>query len=115
MLDLGCGYGWHCKFAAEQGAVRVLGLDLSRKMIQEAEKRSAGTQIEYRVCGIEEYGYPENRWDCVVSNLALHYIENEAVFQNVYGTLKRDGVFLFNIEHPVFTAGRNDGNSGNER
>ena len=78
-------------------------------------KRSAGTQIEYRVCGIEEYGYPENRWDCVVSNLALHYIENEAVFQNVYGTLKRDGVFLFNIEHPVFTAGRNDGNSGNER
>lgn len=106
VLDLGCGYGWHCKFAAEQGAVRVLGLDLSRKMIQEAEKRSAGTQIEYRVCGMEEYEYPKNRWDCVVSNLALHYIENlEAVFQNVYGTLKRDGVFLFNIEHPVFTAG----------
>lgn len=105
-LDLGCGYGWHCKFAAEQGAVRVLGLDLSRKMIQEAQKRSAGTQIEYRVCGMEEYEYPKNRWDCVVSNLALHYIENlEAVFQNVYGTLKRDGVFLFNIEHPVFTAG----------
>lgn len=106
VLDLGCGYGWHCKFAAEQGAVRVLGLDLSRKMIQEAQKRSAGTQIEYRVCGMEEYEYPKNRWDCVVSNLALHYIENlEAVFQNVYGTLKRDGVFLFNIEHPVFTAG----------
>ena len=21
VLDLGCGYGWHCKFAAEQGAV----------------------------------------------------------------------------------------------
>ena len=106
VLDLGCGYGWHCKFAAEQGAVRVLGLDLSRKMIQEAQKRSAGTQIEYRVCGMEEYEYPKNRWDCVVSNLALHYIENlEAVFQNVYGTLKRNGVFLFNIEHPVFTAG----------
>lgn len=106
VLDLGCGYGWHCKFAAEQGAVRVLGLDLSRKMIREAQKRSAGTQIEYRVCGMEEYEYPKNRWDCVVSNLALHYIENlEAVFQNVYGTLKRDGVFLFNIEHPVFTAG----------
>lgn len=21
VLDLGCGYGWHCKYAAEQGAV----------------------------------------------------------------------------------------------
>ena len=24
VLDLGCGYGWHCKFAAEQGASQVL-------------------------------------------------------------------------------------------
>lgn len=75
MLDLGCGYGWHCRFAAEQGALRVLGIDLSRKMIDEAQKRGAEERIEYRVCGIEEYAYPENAWDCVVSNLALQYIK----------------------------------------
>lgn len=106
VLDLGCGYGWHCRFAAEQGAGEVLGLDLSRNMIGEAQKRGGGPRIEYRVCGIEDYEYPEGRWDCVVSNLALHYIADlETVFQKVYGTLKEDGVFLFNIEHPVFTAG----------
>lgn len=106
VLDLGCGYGWHCKFAAEQGAARVLGLDLSRKMIEEAKKRNTENRIEYRVCGIEEYEYPENTWDCVISNLALHYIANiEQVFQKVHRALKQDGVFLFNIEHPVFTAG----------
>ena len=106
VLDLGCGYGWHCKFAAEQGAAHILGLDLSRKMIEEATKRSGEDQIEYRICGVEEYEYPENRWDCVVSNLVLHYIENiERVFQKVHRTLKQDGIFLFNIEHPVFTAG----------
>ena len=58
ILDLGCGYGWHCKFAAEQGAAHVLGIDLSSKMIEEAKKRNAGEQIEYRVCGIDEYEYP---------------------------------------------------------
>lgn len=106
VLDLGCGYGWHCKFAAEQGAMQILGLDLSRKMITEAKKRNPSEKITYRICGIEEYEYPENRWDCVVSNLALHYIENiEAIFQKVYRTLKPHGIFLFNIEHPVFTAG----------
>lgn len=106
VLDLGCGYGWHCKYAAEQGAERVLGLDLSGRMIAEAQKRNAGVQIAYRICGIEEYEYPENAWDLVVSNLALHYIENlDAVFQNVHRTLKKDGIFLLNIEHPVFTAG----------
>ena len=31
VLDLGCGYGWHCKYAAEQGAREVLGTDISRK------------------------------------------------------------------------------------
>ena len=106
VLDLGCGYGWHCRFAAEQGAVKVLGLDLSRKMIEEANRRNAEKRIEYRVCGIEEYEYPENKWDCVVSNLALHYIADlDKIFQKVYQTLKPGGNFLFNIEHPVFTAG----------
>ena len=106
VLDLGCGYGWHCAVAADQGVEQVLGLDLSKKMIEEAKKRNAKKQIEYRVCGIEEYEYPECMWDCVISNLALHYIEDiEKIFQRVHRTLKSGGVFIFNIEHPVFTAG----------
>ncbi|MCI9077931.1 MAG: class I SAM-dependent methyltransferase [Lachnospiraceae bacterium] len=106
VLDLGCGYGWHCKFAAEQGATQVLGLDLSQKMINEAERRNKADQIQYHVCGIEEYDYPESMWDCVISNLALHYIGNIGIiFQKVYRTLKPQGVFIFNIEHPVFTSG----------
>lgn len=105
-LDLGCGYGWHCKFAKEQGASRILGIDLSRKMIEEARKRNSSDKIIYRVCGITEYEYPENEWDCIVSNLVLHYIEDlEFIFQRVFRTLKPGGVFLFNIEHPVFTSG----------
>lgn len=106
VLDLGCGYGWHCKFAAQQGAAHVLGIDSSPKMLAEAQKRNGGEQIDYRLCGIEAYEYPENAWDHVVSNLALHYIEDiESVFQKVHTTLRPGGVFLFNIEHPVFTAG----------
>lgn len=106
VLDLGCGYGWHCKYAAERGAAEVLGIDISHKMIAEAEKRNPDAVIEYRASDIEEYEYPENRWDCVISNLALHYIEDiEKTFISVYRTLKTNGVFVFNIEHPSFTAG----------
>lgn len=106
VLDLGCGYGWHCKYAAEQGAAEVLGIDLSQRMLREAETRNADPRITYRRCGIEAYEYPEKRWDCVVSNLALHYIADlDGVFVRVFQTLKPGGVFLMNIEHPVFTAG----------
>lgn len=106
VLDLGCGYGWHCKYSAEQGAEEILGIDLSRKMIGEAKKRNSDSRITYKICGIEDYEYPENCWDCVLSNLALHYIADlDHVFANVYRTLKPGGIFLFNIEHPSFTSG----------
>lgn len=106
VLDLGCGYGWHCKFAVEQGAIKVLGLDLSSKMIEEAKVRNFHKNIFYEVCRLQEYAYPNDTWDCVISNLVLHYIADlDSIFQKVYRTLKTGGVFLFNIEHPVFTAG----------
>lgn len=106
VLDLGCGYGWHSKYASEQGATCVLGLDLSVRMIEEARKRNSAANIIYRVCGVEEYEYPENTYDLVISNLVLHYIADlDPIFAKVFRTLKTGGSFLFNIEHPVFTAG----------
>lgn len=106
VLDLGCGYGWHCKYAKEQGADFVVGIDQSAKMIAEAQCRNAEDGIEYRVCPLQDYDYPKETFDLVISNLVLHYVEDlDEVYCKVYQTLKNDGVFLFNIEHPVFTAG----------
>ena len=106
VLDLGCGYGWHCKYATDQGAAEVLGIDMSPKMLEEALRRNRDDRLRYRVCGVEEYEYPRETWDVVLSNLTLHYVADlEAVFRKVYRTLGAGGTFLFNIEHPVFTAG----------
>lgn len=106
VLDLGCGYGWHCRFAEEAGARKILGIDSSRRMLEEAARRNKGERITYSLCGICDYEYPEQSWDLVVSNLALHYIEELAdIFSRIYTALRPGGVFLFNIEHPVFTAG----------
>ncbi len=106
VLDLGCGYGWHCKYAADHGASKVLGIDESPRMLEEANKRNSHPAVSYELCRLEDYAYPPNTWNLVISNLSLHYIEDlDAVFQKVYHTLKYGGVFLMNIEHPTFTAG----------
>lgn len=108
VLDLGCGYGWHCQYVVTCGAKQVLGIDLSEKMIQEAKKRNNDSRIIYEVCGLDTYTYPNDSYDVVISNLVLHYVENlKEVYHNVYQTLKKDGVFIFNIEHPVFTGSVN--------
>ncbi len=105
VLDLGCGYGWHSMYCIQKGARKVLGIDSSERMLQQARKMNADERIEYRRTGIEEYDYPADSWDLVVSNLALHYIEDLGkVYSDVYRTLRSRGIFLFNIEHPTFTA-----------
>ena len=106
VLDLGCGYGWHSKYASLMGAEKVIGIDISRRMIEKAKTINCEKNIEYEVCNLEDYSYPEDTYDLVISNLVLHYIENlEDIYRKVYRTLKTKGVFLFNIEHPTFTAG----------
>lgn len=108
VLDLGCGYGWHCRYAESQGASTVLGLDGSQRMIDEARRRNPGERICYQVCDLAEYDYPPATYDLVISNLVLHYIADlDAVYRRVYQTLKPGGVFLFNIEHPTFTGSVN--------
>lgn len=105
VLDLGCGYGWHCIYAAHKGASAVLGIDLSEKMIQEAIRKNKCDKIEYKVLGIEDYDYPAQSYDIVISSLALHYIEDLApVFAKINNTLGAGGTFVFTMEHPVFTA-----------
>ena len=36
VLDLGCGFGWFCRWVRQQGAVHVLGIDISEKMLARA-------------------------------------------------------------------------------
>lgn len=105
VLDLGCGFGWHCAYAVEHGAASVLGLDSSEKMLNEAMRRNASPKIRYENCSIEEYSYPEEAFDIVLSSLAFHYLKSfSEVCRNVRRTLTDGGAFVFSVEHPVFTA-----------
>lgn len=109
VLDLGCGYGWHCKYAADNGASEVIGIDAGKSMIAEAVSRNAHPNISYRCMELENYDYPSEKFDLTISNLVLHYIEDlSKVYADVFKCLKPGGEFIFNIEHPVFTAGLNE-------
>ena len=108
VLDLGCGYGWHCRYAADMGATAVTGIDASSRMIAEAQRRNPHPHIAYRVCDLADYEYPPSAYGLVVSNLVLHYVADlDAVYRRIHRTLAPGGVFLMNIEHPAFTAGVN--------
>lgn len=106
VLDLGCGFGWHCRYAMEQGAKSVVGIDISKKMINEAKTKNGIAGIEYICIPIEDYAFELESFDIVISSLAFHYLESFSFICNkVYQCLARKGVFIFSVEHPIFTSG----------
>ncbi|MGM0238955.1 class I SAM-dependent methyltransferase [Enterococcus sp. AZ103] len=105
VLDLGCGYGWHCIYAAEHGAKKVHGVDLSEKMIAVAREKNHFQQVTYQQADIATVDFPENNFDIVMSSLAFHYLPDfSTIARRVHSYLKPDGIFVFSVEHPIFTA-----------
>nr|WP_122012103.1 class I SAM-dependent methyltransferase [Maliibacterium massiliense] len=105
VLDLGCGYGWHCRYAAAHGARSVLGTDISRKMLDAARARTSQGNIAYKRQSIEDWEGAPDSFDVVLSSLAFHYVAAfEDVCRRVYRCLSKGGDFVFSVEHPVFTA-----------
>src|SRR5690242_19405466 len=105
VLDLGCGFGWHCRYAREQQARSVVGVDLSEKMIARARESTHDVAIEYRQLAIEDIAFSAEVFDVVISSLALHYVQHfDLVCQKVHYCLVPNGNFVFSVEHPIFTA-----------
>lgn len=105
VLDLGCGFGWHCRYARKQQASSVIGVDLSEKMLQKAREMTDDSAITYIKMPIEDIQFADSQFDVVISSLAFHYIKSfEAVCRKVYQCLKPAGSFVFSVEHPIFTS-----------
>lgn len=105
VLDLGCGYGWHCRYAREQGASLVVGTDISEKMLGKARELTEDEAISYRRLAIEDADFPDGSFDVVLSSLAFHYVDRFAeCCDRIYRMLAPGGQFVFSVEHPIFTA-----------
>ena len=56
VVDLGCGFGWFCRWAREAGAAEVLGLDLSEKMLERARRETDDPAVAYGRADLDRSG-----------------------------------------------------------
>lgn len=104
ILDLGCGFGEHCKGFVESGAKKVIGIDISEKMLEIAKQENADSKITYINMPMENIFELTEKFDIVISSLAFHYVEDFAgVVKNVYNLLNENGTFIFSQENPLCT------------
>jgi SAM-dependent methyltransferase len=105
VVDLGCGFGWFCRWARENGAAHVLGHDVSENMLARARAMTSDHAITYAQADLEQLDLPEASFDIAFSSLALHYIKDLArLLAKVHGALVPGGRLIASMEHPIFMA-----------
>jgi len=105
VVDLGCGFGWASRWMREHGASSVLGLDVSKNMIQRAKKDTTDSAIQYRIADLDTLELPAASFDFAYSALTFHYIRDfERLVRMIHQALAPCGNFVFTIEHPIFMA-----------
>lgn len=105
ILDLGCGMGDLSKYCADNGAVSVIAVDISEKMIERAKEENSDKKVEYLCQPIEDIELPAESFDLVISSLAIHYIADYfALIAKISKLLKEGGRLIFTTEHPIATA-----------
>ena len=103
-LDLGCGFDDHCKMFVEKGANKVVGIDISKKMLEIAAKENSCSKISYLKMPIESIDTIDEKFDIVISSLAFHYVEDYGkLIKDIFNLLKGDGYLVFSQEHPLNT------------
>ena len=104
VLDLGCGTGNNCIKSVELGASYVVGTDISKNMIDLANKNNKDKKIIYKNIAMENISSLNQKFDVVISSLAFHYIEDyDRLIKDIYELLNENGLLIFSQEHPLST------------
>ncbi len=94
ILDLGCGNGNVIELLKSRREADYYGLDLSEKMIEEAEKRFQG-QVHLAVGDAEGLPYENNTFDLIICNASFHhYTHPEKAVEEIKRVLKPGGTLI---------------------
>lgn len=77
VLDIGCGTGALCSVFAKSG-YQTFGVDSSQKMLQQAEKKTKGLNIDFQQASIvNDLPFENDSMDLVSASFVAHGLPNE--------------------------------------
>ena len=95
VLDVGAGTGFLTEAAAKL-AEKVIALDLSKSMTDEAISKLGGKNVEFKVGSVERIPLGEDSVDVVVGNMFLHHCPDpERAVKEMSRVLKPGGRIAF--------------------
>jgi ubiquinone/menaquinone biosynthesis C-methylase UbiE len=94
-LDVGCGNGWVVRtIAKETNCKKAIGIDKSKKMITQAEKKIENNKEKFIHTDIESWN-SRARFDFIFSMESLYYVDSiEVALEKIYKLLRPGGRFF---------------------
>lgn len=101
VLEIGCGTGLNTQFIAQQ-AKKVMGVDISQKMLQKARQRVKTENVHFLSADItQNWDFTKESFDIIIANLVLEHIEQLShIFEEANGILNTKGKMYIAELHP---------------
>ena len=94
-LDVGCGNGWVIRYASDISTCKkAIGIDKSKKMIIQANKKIKNNKESYVCTDIETWKYT-SKFDYIFAMESIYYANSmEKAIKKIYKLLKPGGQFF---------------------
>lgn len=106
LLEICCGSGHSLKYQAEKGAGELWGVDLSDKQLENAKELLSDSGYSAKlICARmeDELDVPKEYFDYVYSVYGIGWSTDlQATFEHIASYLKKDGIFIFSWNHPLY-------------
>jgi len=103
VISIGCGSGVDTRWLADNGAKRVVGIDISKGLLDIAKANNP--DLEFHEMDMERLEFPDASFDLAYSSLAIHYVDDWTVpLKEAYRILRPNGKYIFSCGHPVDSA-----------
>lgn len=104
VLDIACGVGYGSRTLAENGAKKVIGVDISKKAISFANKNYKLNNITFKADDLFNHK-SKIKFDIVVCLETIEHIKNDnKAFNNLYNLLKKEGLLIISSPNRIVTS-----------
>jgi ubiquinone/menaquinone biosynthesis C-methylase UbiE len=98
VLEMGCGHGKDAEIlgqiVGEKG--KIIAIDMSHRMIHEAQRRSRQPHVHYRVADARQLDYPDDTFSaCYADRLLVSHHDYTSFFRESFRLVKPGGIICF--------------------
>ena len=95
IVDLGCGTGRFTEPLAAHFAARVIGIDPSQKMLNQARRKLTSDRVTFEQASAHALPISDNGVDMVFMSMVFHHFSDPAKVAQECRRVLRDGGYLF--------------------